>query len=318
MAVLPISVTCPLKILLGMASIVMSAVWPSCTLTMSVSSTFTSAVIRDISAMVMMVLPSEFWMPGTTDSPTRTGRLVTTPSSGAVESYLRRTSATRASPARAWAMCRWVEASCAAFCSRCRPGLHDAGLRLRDLRLLGFVGEFLELEILAREQFFVEQLLGAIVIGLHAIQVGFVVLQPGLHGADVFVGHFEAGFRSRRVGLRRADVGLLGRHVGRGLGVFHARQQLALADVVAFLDQDFRDVAHRVGADIDVVLGLDLARGSDDRRQVATRHLSGLHRHYAALAIHRARVNSDDGHQQGRQCDDYLPLSFHDNVLSPL
>src|ERR1700730_806452 len=57
-AVLPISVTCPLKVLLGMASMVISAICPSFTLTMSVSSTFTSAVISDMSAMVMMLVPA--------------------------------------------------------------------------------------------------------------------------------------------------------------------------------------------------------------------------------------------------------------------
>src|SRR5579875_581597 len=66
MAVLPMSVTLPVKVLLGMASMVMLAVWPRWTLTMSVSSTFTSAVISDISAMVMMVEAAEFCTPGTT------------------------------------------------------------------------------------------------------------------------------------------------------------------------------------------------------------------------------------------------------------
>ena len=57
MAVLPISITWPLKVLLGMASMVISAAWSSFTLTISVSSTLTSAVISDMSAMVMMMLP---------------------------------------------------------------------------------------------------------------------------------------------------------------------------------------------------------------------------------------------------------------------
>src|SRR5438874_5416256 len=57
MAVLPISVTCPLKTLFGMASIVTSATWFILMLTMSVSSTLTSAVINDMSAMVMMIDP---------------------------------------------------------------------------------------------------------------------------------------------------------------------------------------------------------------------------------------------------------------------
>ena len=47
---------------------------------MSVSSTFTSAVITDMSAIVISVLPGEFWIPMTTVSPSRTGRFVITPS----------------------------------------------------------------------------------------------------------------------------------------------------------------------------------------------------------------------------------------------
>src|SRR5271167_634301 len=54
MAVSPISITCPLKVLFGMASMVTSAGWLSFTLTISVSSTFTSAVMSDMSAIVMM------------------------------------------------------------------------------------------------------------------------------------------------------------------------------------------------------------------------------------------------------------------------
>src|ERR1039458_788999 len=60
MAVLPISMTWPLKVLLGMGSTVMSAVTSSARLTMAVSSTFPSAVIRDMSAIVMMLLPGVF------------------------------------------------------------------------------------------------------------------------------------------------------------------------------------------------------------------------------------------------------------------
>src|ERR1035438_6465106 len=59
-AVLPISVTWPLNVLLGMASMVTSAVWFSLTLTISVSSTFTSAVMSDMSAMVMISVPVWF------------------------------------------------------------------------------------------------------------------------------------------------------------------------------------------------------------------------------------------------------------------
>src|SRR5260370_32049217 len=68
MAVLPISTTWPLYVLFGMASIAMSAFWSSFTLTISVSSTLTSAVISDMSAIGMIVLAAEFCMPGTTVS----------------------------------------------------------------------------------------------------------------------------------------------------------------------------------------------------------------------------------------------------------
>src|SRR5579862_7297093 len=59
-AVLPISVTWPLNVLLGMASMVISADWFILILTISVSSTFTSAVMSDMSAIVMMMVPVWF------------------------------------------------------------------------------------------------------------------------------------------------------------------------------------------------------------------------------------------------------------------
>src|SRR5271165_5856453 len=92
-ALLPISVTTPLNRCFGIASIETSAGSPSLTLTMSVSSTFTSAVITEMSAIVIKVLPGAFWMPITTVSPSRTGRLVMTPSNGARYSVLLSTSA---------------------------------------------------------------------------------------------------------------------------------------------------------------------------------------------------------------------------------
>jgi hypothetical protein len=79
----PTSVTWPLKTLPGRASTVTSAGWFRETLTMSVSSTLTSAVMTDMSARVISVEPSAFWMPTTTVSPSRTGTLVTRPSKGA-------------------------------------------------------------------------------------------------------------------------------------------------------------------------------------------------------------------------------------------
>ena len=56
----PTRVTWPLKTLPGKASTVTSAGWPIWTLTMSVSSTLTSAVMTLMSARVMRVEPSVF------------------------------------------------------------------------------------------------------------------------------------------------------------------------------------------------------------------------------------------------------------------
>src|SRR6516162_7795093 len=75
-ALLPISVTTPLNRCFGSASMETSAGCPSFTFTISVSSTLTSAVMTEVSAMVIRVLPGEFWMPTTTVSPSRTGKLV--------------------------------------------------------------------------------------------------------------------------------------------------------------------------------------------------------------------------------------------------
>ncbi len=67
----------------------------------------------------MIVVPGMFWMPITTISPSRTGRRVTTPSSGETISVLPTRSAARASWARAWtarfaAASAWAEAASAA------------------------------------------------------------------------------------------------------------------------------------------------------------------------------------------------------------
>ena len=44
--------------------------------------------MTDVSPIVISVLPGEFWMPGTTVSPSRTGTLVMMPSKGASYSRL--------------------------------------------------------------------------------------------------------------------------------------------------------------------------------------------------------------------------------------
>ena len=76
---LPISVTLPVNVLPGIASIVILAGWPSLTFGMSVSSTSTSASMTDMSAIVSSTVPALFIVPMTTVSPSSMFRRVTMP-----------------------------------------------------------------------------------------------------------------------------------------------------------------------------------------------------------------------------------------------
>ena len=76
---LPISVTLPVNVLPGIASIVTFAFWPSFTFGMSVSSTSTSASMTDMSAIVSSTVPALFIVPMTTVSPSSMLRRVTMP-----------------------------------------------------------------------------------------------------------------------------------------------------------------------------------------------------------------------------------------------
>ena len=76
---LPISVTLPVKVLPGIASIVTLAICPSFTVGMSVSSTSTSASMTDMSATVSSTVPALFIVPMTTVSPSSMLRRVMMP-----------------------------------------------------------------------------------------------------------------------------------------------------------------------------------------------------------------------------------------------
>jgi len=121
----------------------------------------------------------------------------------------------------------------------------------------------------------------ALVVGLSALQIGSGSVQPGL-GSD------GVGFR----GLHRS---LVGAYIRRGLHVFQLRQQLTLPYVIPFLNVQVGDLAISIGADVDIGLGLDFARGAHHRGQVLALHFTGLHHdHILAALIDR---ESDDGAQ---------------------
>ncbi len=79
MALLPTSVTTPLKVVSGRASRRTTAGWPGFTMTTSVSSTRTSASISDRSAMVRSTVPGLLIVPMMALSPSSTLSAVMTP-----------------------------------------------------------------------------------------------------------------------------------------------------------------------------------------------------------------------------------------------
>src|ERR1022692_3912721 len=195
------------------------------------------------------------------------------------------------------------------------PGLNQARAGLVHGRLLRVVEGGLALEVLPGAEFFLVEVPGAVGILLGAGEIGFGLDDGRLQGGHVVVGGFQTGFRGIGIGLRGCPTGLLGFDVGGGLGVLNFGQQLALVDVVALTHQQFGDVAHGVGADVDVILGFDLAGGGDDAGQILPHHGPGLHRDQTALAINRAGINARADDDEDGQGDDYFPLSLHNQIL---
>ena len=107
----------------------------------------------------------------------------------------------------------------------------------------------------------------------------------------------SAAFRPASAAVESASVALMlafcALTSASRLDVFDLGEQLTFADVVAFLDQELRDAAHGVCADVDVVLGLDFAGGGHEAGQVLLDDLAGLHGDDAALAVDGAGVDAD-------------------------
>jgi len=86
--------------------------------------------------------------------------------------------------------------------------------------------------------------------------------------------------------------------VGFVLGRIELEQEIAGLDVLALDDADLDDPAGDLGADVDVLLGLDLPGGRDDGGQVVFLDLADGH--LDRLLAPRAEVGHDD-HAQGQQ-----------------
>ena len=259
-AVLPISITLPVKVRFGIASMVTLADWPTCTLTMSVSSTFTSAVISDISAMVMMVDAAEFCTPGTTVSPDahrQVGDHAIQRRDGIVFGQHvvqpRQPGLRLRDPALGGGELRGRLRALHSHLRQPRLIFTHAGRRRIVIRLFLIV-------ILLGDQVVLVQFLGVIKQHFRALLFRAEPFERRLGGLGAFIGGAQSFFRRRRIGLGGSDPGFLRRHIGLRLHVLDARHHLILADVIAFLDQKLQDPALRVGSDIDVVLRLDFTR----------------------------------------------------------
>ena len=88
---------------------------------------------------------------------------------------------------------------------------------------------------------------------------------------------------------------VVGGNVGRGLNVVQQGQHLALLHPIAFLHVEMGDLGERVGADVDVDLGLDLARRGNDGGQIFADNLAGLNGNDAFVAL--LDGESDNGQQ---------------------
>ena len=192
-----------------------------------------------------------------------------------------------------------------------RLGLRKPGLSFAHRRHRRIVLGLLLIEILLREQLFLVQFRGPVVIRFGAVQFGSVFLQRRLRGGDAVFLRFQARFGCRRVRQRRRDARVLRHHVRIGLHRLHLRHHLALPDAVAFLHHNFGDGrrAERVRPEIDVVLRLDLAGSGNGSHQVLPHHAAGLNVHNAALVVLDAgedttghQHNQADGQQNLRVC----------------
>src|SRR6185437_7464861 len=76
--------------------------------------------------------------------------------------------------------------------------------------------------------------------------------------------------------LRSVNAVFLSLHVGAGLNVFEVQENVALFDVIAFLDGDVRNLADALTEDVGVVFRPDFARGSDERYEILARGSRGL------------------------------------------
>ena len=191
-----------------------------------------------------------------------------------------------------------------------RARLHNAGLGFRDRRLLALVCGFSLLEILFGDQALLEQFLSTLVILVVAFEIRLRVFQRCLQRADVVVSRLVAGLAGGCIRFGGTQGCLLGLDIGLGLRLVDAGHQLTFLDDVAFLDQDVRQLARELGAQVDVITRLDLTRRCDHSGQVFAHHFAGLHGDNAAAVVRDARHHAGGDQKQDKDTDQNLPLGL--------
>ena len=102
-------------------------------------------------------------------------------------------------------------------------------------------------------------------------------------------------------GARGGDAGFITAHGALGCNGIDLQQELAGLDAVTFVHGETGDAAHRLRADVDGLLGVDLSGGRHDRFEIAPLH--GFSRDARALLaalteVRRAAAGNDDKDDQ--------------------
>ena len=174
------------------------------------------------------------------------------------------------------------------------------------------VGGFICVVFLLGDELLFVELLAALPIELRLGQIRLALGQRG-HRRIVI------GRRGFHPGLRRLNARHLGLDVGARLDILQVEQDVALLDVVTFLDHDIRDFPYALAQDVRIVLGANFTRGGHNGRQILPHYTARLHGDNALILLVDAVPGHASNDEGGAYSDrDFLPrlhctnLGFND------
>src|SRR5207253_6857842 len=95
------------------------------------------------------------------------------------------------------------------------------------------------------------------------------------------------------------------------------RQQLTFPDPIALFYIQMGDLSEGIGADIDVSLRLDLARGAHDGRKILPFSFAGLDRDHALVTLVYGNAEHDQSGRDPNHADQHLLPSLHASLPAP-